>query len=390
MNVRVVTDADLRCSAEFVSVIPSPLNTSPGGSQTVTLNFRNPCPASEPLCQNATITRVTVSDGFTFTQGMTIIGGNTVAPGRSRSISGTLRAPEYTTCPTQLTFTAEYTCPGCTDTMRGTPATLNVPFDCPPPVVEENLTDLVPLFTPDLPSRTDIETGGEFDFSVITSNNGRNASNPGETCVNIGNWLVSSGFPGPVIRIFQDLPGVSPIRYSYGVIEPGGAVVHDQITFSCTQAMENNTYLLIAQVDCIPAGGGTTPEGLAGESNNIVTKLLNCKSPTENITEGGGKYNCDLSPSFQTGFPLGTYSFQVTCPQEGNPDELCSGSIDWDSSSRNVTYTSSDDLDFYRITVGSSTLPGSVTIEANVRYDDGNATCSAELNVPTVPCEEFV
>ncbi|MDD5095953.1 MAG: hypothetical protein PHY95_00350 [Candidatus ainarchaeum sp.] len=393
MNLRVVTDADLRCSAEAVSVTPSPVNVSPGATQRITITVRNACPSSDPLCQPITVTGVTASNGFRFnfdTGGMLVpLGYYTVNPGQAKTFNGILTAPAYTTCPTRLTFTAAYTCPGCTGTFSGTPATVNIPFDCPPPPeTEENITNLVPSFTPDLPTRVDIETGGELDFSVITWNNGQNTSNPGETCVNIGNWMVSGPIPGPSIRIFLDLPGISPIRYSYGAIPPGGSVVHEPISFACTPAMENMTYVLIANVDCIPPGNGTTTE--TDESDNIVTRVFNCRPATGNETEHEGEYNCDISPSFQTGYPLGTYSFHVTCPDEGNPDDMCGGSIDWDSSSRNVTYTGSDDLDFYRITVGGATLPGSVTIEANVRYDDGNATCRAELNVPTVPCEEFV
>jgi len=397
LNLRVVTDADLRGSAEVVSVIPSPVNVLPGGTQRVTITVRNSCPASDPLCQPITVTGVTASNGFRFnfdTGGMLIpIGYYTVNPGQAKTFNGILTAPAYTDCPMQLTFTAAYTYPGCTGTISGTPATVNVPFDCPPPPDEElNITDLVPRFTPELPSRVDIETGDDFDFSIITWNNGQNSSNPGETCVNIGNWLTGGGGipPGPGVRIFDDLDGVSPIRYSYDIIPPGGSVVHDPISFSCTPAMENQTFLLIANVDCIPAGGGTTPEG-AGESNNIDTRWLNCVPPGEgNITEEGGKYDCDISPSFQTGFPLDTYSFHVTCPKDGNPDDLCGGSIEWDSFSRNVTYSGSEDLDFYRITVLGGSPSGTVSIEANVYYDDGNATCRAELNVPTVPCEEFV
>lgn len=386
MNIRVVRDADLRCNAEAVSVTPSPVNVLPGGTQRITITVRNGCSATDPLCQPITVTGVTVSNGFRFNfdtgGGLVPIGYFTVNPGTAKTFNGILTAPAYTTCPAQLTFTAAYTCPGCTATISGTPATVNVPFDCPPPGGGQNLTDLVPRFTPDLPSRVDIETGNELDFSVITWNSGENSSNPGETCVNIGNWLTG-------LRIFDDLDGVSPIRYSYGAIPPGGAVVHEPISFSCTPAMENTTFLLIANVDCIPPINGTTPEGPAGESNNIATRWLSCMPPG-NVTEGEGEHRCDLSPSFRTGFPLGIYSFHVTCPQDGNPDDTCSGSIEWASFSRNVTYTGSEDLDFYRITVGGGTLSGSVSIEANVRYDDGNATCSAELNVPTVPCEEFV
>ncbi len=398
MNIRVVRDADLSGTAEVVSVIPSPVDVLPSGTQRVDITVRNVCSAPDPrLCQPITVTGVTVSNGFRFrfdTGGsMVPLGYLTINPGQAKTFEGILTAPAYTDCPTQLTFTAAYTYTGCTGNIGGTPATLNVPFDCPPPPgLQENITDLVPNFMPDLPSRVDIETGTDFEFSVITHNTGENSSNPGETCVNIGNWLTGGGGipPGPPVRIFDDLEGVSPIRYSYGVIPPGGSVVHDPITFSCTDGMEGDRYLLIAQVDCMPSEGGTTVEGPGGEENNIVTRILECVPPGEgNETDHEGEHTCDVSPSIQTGFPLDTYQFRVTC-DEGNLDDLCSGSITWDSHSGNVTYTSSDDLDLYHITVDGGTLSGTVTIEANVRYDDGNATCRAELNVPAVPCEEFV
>lgn len=385
MNLRVVTNEDLMCRAGIASVTPSPLNVSPGGTQTATVVVNNNCPASEPLCQPITITGITVSDGFRFTYFMLPGGSYTALPGRSVSIPGSLTAPEYLDCPTRLTFTATYTCTGCEGSFSGTPVTVNVPFECPPP--DLNLTNLRPRFNPDFGSRIDLRTGDELDLEIITWNNGFTPSNPGETCVNIGRFVtLIPGIGSPPVTIFDDV--VAPQRHSYGAILAGGEVNHGSVDFSCTPEMENNTYTLVAVVDCMPPPFGATPE--MNEEDNRETRLINCVPRETNITEDGDRYRCDITPSFQTGYPMGEYPFRVTCPSEGNPDNTCGGDISWSSHPTNVTYTAETDYDIYEIRVGGSSGPGIVDITARVRYADGNATCDAQLVVPYVPCEDFL
>lgn len=389
LNIRVVTNEDLRCQAEFISVTPSPLNVSPGGTQEITLNFRNPpCPASEPLCQNATIGRITVSNGFTFTQGITIPGGNTVAPGGTRSIAGTLRAPAYTECPTQLTFTAEYACPGCVGQIGGAPATLTVPFDCP--TITTELPNLVPLLDPDT-SRYDVPTGEQPNITITTWNRGTNESNPGDTCVDIGQWVPAGGF-------IPEWDSVASFRYPYPALAPGRQQPHGRLDFTCTPDMENNTYTMLVLADC----GYTTQEcanpleRCPAELDNLEERWLRCVPSYGPPPPGEETLECYLDPSYISNGAAGeTYNFDLTCPEEMDGDATCAGGVDWRvtiprGSNATVEEWSGNAIGGW-VKIAEDSGAGDVHIEVEVDYGGGlNATCSSTITIPYIPCVEYI
>jgi hypothetical protein len=367
-------------------VVPSPLNVSAGGSESITLNFRNPCPASDALCQNATISGITVSDGFTFTQGITIIGGNTVAPGRTRAIGGTLRAPDYATCPTQLTFTARYSCPGCTGNMDGTPVSITVPHTCNNTLGRD--VNLKPRFEPDN-SKYNVPTGEDPNLTIITWNNGFDPGNPGETCIRIGHTqTITLGPFGPPSSIFiDDFPSTS---YFYPALA-GGEEYGQPLDFTCTPDIENNTYTLLVDVDCTDTTMNET-----SEFDNSDRRAIACVPPTGgNQTDEGEKYRCSIDPAGpQTGIPGNEYDFTLLCTESGGPADYCPNAhwtLDVAGNATVLRHGPDDNTAGYWLELGPGARgEGSVGIEARITFPDGNATCSSLINLPLIPCEEFV
>ncbi|MEW5996249.1 MAG: hypothetical protein AB1657_01495 [Candidatus Micrarchaeota archaeon] len=388
-SIRVVSDSDLRCGAEFVGVTPSPLNVSPGGSQAVSITVRNPCPASDPLCQPFTVGTIAVSGGFRFTRPATPV---VVNPGSSARITGTLFAPEYDPCvnpPTQLTFTAGGTCPGCTATpLSGSVPAYNVPFDapCAPEIPTGELPNLVPRFNPNVPTLY-VPSGEQPGLTIITWNRGMNTSNPGETCVEVGTWVPSGGF-------IPEWNSTASFRYAYSALAPGEEQSHGRLDFLCTPEM-NQTFTVLVVADC----GYTTQECAnplimcPQEEDNLEERWIRCLPPEINITEVNETLGCALSPSTQTGTPGERHEVGIRCP--GTPDGTCFG-VDWDFSTDpggNVTIVRSEsggnDLNGW-VVLGEDSSPGYARISAEVPFAEGNATCSADVVVPSIPCEEFV
>ena len=392
INIRSVTTADLRCSAEFVSVVPSPLVVDPGESTSATVTIRNNCPASDQLCQNITVDTITVSDGFTFTYEPRTY---TARPGGTVSIAGTLTAPADEGICEDITggllFTVNFTCPGClpgeagSDERRGG-TSYRVPYECPP----GEQTDLVPRFDPDL-SRFDIPTGEEPNLTIITWNDGGTPSEPGDTCIQVGYYMTGTIGPfGPSITLF--IPIGPEYTYSYPILNPGEHY-GEELDFLCTEEMENNTYVVRVNVDC--PRPGTTNE--TDEDNNDDERFLRCVPPEGgNETDGDEEhYSCNVDPNAYTGVPGWTYDFGLTCRDNFLDMDVVCPSTQWtyrETGNASVSDEGNDRSSFnYWVELDPrSRGEGNIHVVAEINFVDGNATCSSDINVPLVPCEEFV
>lgn len=382
--IRVVTNADLRCSAEFVSITPSPLIVAPGNSTSATVTIRNNCPASDRLCQPITVTGVSVSDGFRFTHstsGMVPITYFTVNPGSVRSFPGTLTAPNEEGICTELTrgitFNVTYTCPGCGpagDSISRS-ASYTVRFECPP----GETTNLVPRFEPEM-SRYDVVTGDDLNLTIITWNNGGHPSNPGETCIQIGH--LEGGTTGPFV---DDFP---PTSYSYPVLNAGGQY-GEPLDFRCTEDTENQTYMVVVNVDCPFLG--TTNE--TDETDNDDFKYIWCRAPDTPPPGDEERYRCNIPEGTRTGIPGETYDFGLECTMLGSPVDC--PNADWSYHLAGNATVAEEGPDSntagYWLVLGTDARgEGSVGIEAKITFPDGNATCNSLINIPLIPCEEFV
>lgn len=397
ISLRSVTNEDLRCSGNFVSITPDPISAEPGTTTPITITIRNNCPASDRLCQPITVGAVSVSDGFSFsydTPGMIPMSYFVVNPGQTKEFTGTLTVPDEegicTTIQKGITFNVSFTCPACTPAGGTIPAraTYTVRFECPP----GETTDLVPRFEPDL-SRFDIPTGEDPNITIITRNHGGVPSNPGDTCVQVGYYVTGTIGPfGPPIRLFVPL---SPeYTYSYPALDPGGEY-GEELDFMCTEEMENQTYVVLVDVDC--PRPGTTNEGEL-ENNNRDERYIRCVPPTGgNETEEEEHYGCTVEPGSYQGIPGETYDFTLTCRDnflgiEGECD-FAEG-VDWRyhaTGNASVSEDSIGNLAGYWVTLDTrSRGEGNVHITADVTFPDGNATCTSDINIPLVPCEEFV
>ena len=399
LNVRVVNNADLRCSADIFSVTPSPINISPGGSAHVTIRITNNCPASDPLCRpiNVSNLRVTTS-GFRYVPDLTIslpgpLGGGsttshriTARPGETITFSGTVIAPNDPGICEDLhgtiEFAADYQCPGCEGSTGGGSLTgtadITVPYECPPP--DLNLTrnvNLVPRFDPDPGSTLTFRTGERPNISIMTWNRGMNFSNPGETCV--------------VICDVSDVSCSDPVadyRYTYpalGPLEEFG----DELDFVCSEEDERKTFDLFVGVDCT----NTTNE--TSEIDNSDQRRIFCAPPT-NETGDNETYSCDLTPAGPIPGRAGeTYEFELdSCTKLGEAyDCISAETVDWSfARSGNATYTHEEGNDFgASFVMGTDSRgEGNVRVTARVDFGDGNATCSSDVYMPLVPCIDFV
>ncbi len=384
LNLRVVNNNDLRCQAEFLSIEPSPLEITPGGSTGITVTIRNTCDPSDPLCQDITVNRVTVSEGFRFTS-ISMPGTSfTARPGGTVTIGGSLTAPDdeaiCTTIRRSVAFTVEYSCMGC----EGMPGELSrtasyqLGYDCPDFVGRQ--PNLIPRFDPDM-SRYDVPTGEHPNITIITRNIGDNDSNSGETHVSIGTL-------GPGLFDWEPAdPSIPWETFYYPPLAPGEEEVHPRLSFTCTPEMENNTYTIMVGVD----NAFETNE--SDEDDNYEMRAIRCV-PTDMPPPGEGNetYTCEIAPPSYTGSPGGEYWFDLRCPDEGDPLGTCSGDVDWDVTERgNATYEDySGNSVSMDVLVATDSGPGSIHVEAHVEYSDGNATCSSEIYIPVVPCEEYV
>jgi len=384
LNLRVVTNADLRCSAEFVSITPSPLVVAPGNSTSATVTIRNNCPASDPLCQPITVTGVSVSDGFRFTHstsGMVPITYFTVNPGSVRSFPGTLTAPNEEGICTELTrgitFNVTYTCPGCGpagDSISRS-ASYTVRFECPP----GETTNLVPHFEPEM-SRYDVTTGDDLNLTIITWNNGGHPSNPGETCIQIGH--LEGGTTGPFV---DDFP---PTSYSYPVLNAGGQY-GEPLDFRCTEDTENQTYRVVVNVDCPFLG--TTNE--TDETDNDDWRFIYCRPPDTPPPGDDERYRCNIPEGTRTGIPGETYDFGLECTMLGSPVDCPNAAWSYHLAGNATVAEEGPDSNTagYWLVLGTDARgEGSVGIEAKITFPDGNATCNSLINIPLIPCEEFV
>ena len=399
MNIRVVSNADLRCSAEIFSVTPSPMNISPGGSEHVTIRVRNSCPASDPLCRpiNVSSLRVT-TEGFRYTPDLVLalpgpLGGSTASsrrtaagPGETITFSGTVVAPnDPGVCEDlhgTITFEAQYDCtdlcgPGGPG-MAGRTVQITVPYECPPPGL--NLTrdvNLVPRFDPDPGSTITISTGERPNISIITWNRGMNFSNPGETCI--------------VICAPGDDSCADPVaeyRYSYPALGPLGEF-GEQLGFTCSEEDEGSTFNLFVGVDCTDTTNETS------ETDNSDRRRIFCAPPANETTEE--RYGCDIIGGPYVGRAGQQFDFEVRCRNNELGMPWPCGEVGWSYhiDGSNITVSEEDDGsgDYYWVVLGPGTRgEGTVRVTAEVEFTDpdGNATCSSSIHVPLVPCVDFV